>query len=151
MLSILCNTNLNDLNDPFRQVKSYECLADDEHTKLVLENADLFDGLIAEFMSNNANQQRRIDDFKKYLNDQIIISSTDESSRQQRLDCVALAISCLQLFARANWLGPVPVDQLNLPAVIQQQYKTPESDNRVMSLVKFFPLQSKVYSSFNPN
>lgn len=142
MLSIICNANLND-QDVFCDSKSYRRLAADDYVKTIVDNSDLFDGLIAEMTrvfgvttTTKKETDVRLESLKKYLVDQV--------KSENRLDYLALGISCLQLFARMNWLGPVPAEHLNLPAAIQQQYKTERSHSEVLSLVKYFPLESKV-------
>ena len=138
MLSIICNANLND-DDLFRKSKSYASLADEDHSKCILENnSSLFDGLIVEMISLGGETEPsvRLERLKKYINDSV--------NQENRFDYLALGISCLQMFARTNWLGPVPAELLDLPSVIQQQYKAQPSDSQILSLVKFFPSQSKV-------
>lgn len=141
MLSIICNANLND-EDLFRKSKSYAALADEDHAKSILDNnSSLFDGLITEMISVCAGESDtepivRLERLKKYINDSI--------NQENRFDYLALGISSLQMFARTNWLGPVPAELLDLPQVIQQQYKAQPSDSQILSLVKFFPSQNKV-------
>lgn len=135
MLSILCNLNLGE-DDTLRQ--SYPNLADANHTKNVQDNKVLYNKFIAEairiFVDVTEPSSRRVEQLKK------IVLDVDN-----RLDCVSLAISCLQLFAQVNWLGPVPVDLLNLPSLIQRQHKPESLENFVFNLTDYFPLRSKVY------
>lgn len=141
MLSILCNTNLGE-EDCFRSsVKSYSNLAEEAHVKNLNDNKDLFSGIVSELISvlkETTDASLTFDRVKKTIGD------------ENKLDYVSVAISCLQLFAQVNWLGPVPIDLLDLPPALQQN-KDLSLDNHVFNLVDYFPLKSQVIKTINFN
>lgn len=144
MLSILCNVNLGE-EDGFRSsLKSYECLAKEDHVKNLSEiNKSVFNELIGEVVNvfkETAEAKSRLERLKKT----IISSLSSSSESDRRIEYVSLAVSCLQSFAQVNWLGPVPRDLLNLPSAIHNKHESHTSDNSVFNLVDHFALHSQV-------
>ncbi len=141
MLSIICEVEFKNENNNFHMFKTYSHLKNNSH----LENVEssLFYKLFIDYLKTNISDlENNHDAVSKFVSDYILNLSNDES----RFDLVVLAISCIQLFVQANWLGPLPIQiNLSLPkAVIDSQIandKNGEVNRKVFYLKSAFEPQ----------
>jgi len=102
MLSILCEVDFKEEIN----YKSYLKLKNNDHIENLNEN-DFYQLFIEHLKSTSLNS---IDSIKKFVSDYILANKNQNDEAVFNL--VSLAISCIQLFVQANWLGPLPL-QIN--------------------------------------
>ena len=131
MLSILCEVDFKeDIN-----YKSYLKLKNNDHIGNLNEN-DFYQLFIEHLKSTSLDS---IDSIKKFVSDYILANKNQND--EAIFNLVSLAISCVQLFAQANWLGPLPLQiNPNLPkAVLESQLANENKLNRkIFYLSDFF-------------
>jgi hypothetical protein len=131
MLSILCEVDFKEEIN----YKSYLKLKNNDHIENLNEN-DFYQLFIEHLKSTSLDS---IDSIKKFVSDYILANKNQNDEAVFNL--VSLAISCIQLFVQANWLGPLPLQiNPNLPkAVLESQLANENKLNRkIFYLSDFF-------------
>ncbi len=131
MLSILCEVDFKEEIN----YKSYFKLKNNDHIENLNEN-DFYQLFIEHLKSTSLDS---IDSIKKFVSDYILANKNQNDEAVFNL--VSLAISCIQLFVQANWLGPLPLQiNPNLPkAVLESQLANENKLNRkIFYLSDFF-------------
>lgn len=141
MLSLLCEVDFGNEPTRFTKFDSYSKLKNFDYVN-ILGNSSLFNSFVDQLKLKISDLESNEDSIKNYLNESIKKSSSDE----EKFNLISVAVSCLQLFVRSNWLGPLPF-QINssLPkAVILSQLandKGGETNRRVFYLSEKFEPQ----------
>lgn len=131
MLSILCEVDFKEEIN----YKSYLKLKNNDHIENLNENN--FYQLFIEHLKSTSLDS--IDSIKKFVSDYILANKNQND--EAIFNLVSLAISCVQLFVQANWLGPLPLQiNPNLPkAVLESQLASENKLNRkIFYLSDFF-------------
>ena len=134
MLSIICEANFKEVNDSFSKSKSYLNLSTNNHIENVYSNA-----FFTKFIEKLKVQNFEIyDDYSKIkkLTEKLVLEqiALDENENNE---LVSLAISCLQCFVQANWLGQLPQQTSNLPVHLQKD-ESSDISKKLFFLKDFF-------------
>ncbi len=90
MLSIICEVDFKESNDPFRQSKTYSHLMSNSHLENISSN-HFFQQFIDKIVSENVIDHQNLSDF--------ILENLElnkENKQTEQFELVSLAISCLQ-------------------------------------------------------
>ena len=113
MLSIICETDFSEKADLFHKTKSYENLKSNKHIENV-HSSLIFNDFITQINTANSDPTELIGaTFNKYF-------EAKKNIEHERYELLSLAISCLQCFVQANWLGPLPEQTSNIPVHLQK-------------------------------
>ena len=141
MLSVICNVDFNEKSDSFQSHNSFNELLNHNHLQNVIScefYARFVENLIKIF-SKESNETCRIESLS------VLIESSLEEQEITRFDLTSLAISCLQLFAHINWLGPNTSSKPNIPNSLLDENTIKSNLNyRVFCLVDYFQFYSQV-------
>ena len=116
MLSIICEVEFKEEEtNEFRRSKSYSNLVANKHLETIDSSA-----FFKDFIQNlKSNSQLTAETTHEPLEALTLNYIKDNQENSHELVC--LAVSCLQSFAQANWLGPLPAQISNLPLALQQE------------------------------
>lgn len=121
MLSIICEAVFKGESGEFSKSKSYSNLITNSHVES-LHASTFFTSFIQKL---NDIENLETDEAKKSVEtlvaDHMYLHKDDEA---EKYDLVCLAISSLQCFVQANWLGPLPEQVSNLPMHLQKNDPT---------------------------
>lgn len=139
MLSILCEVDFTNETNNFAQLSSYSNLKTCNYLEN-LENNSFYSSFI-ELLKSTDSETDDIS-LKKFVTDFIANCGNDD----ERFNLVSVAISCLQLFVQANWLGPLPLQiNPNLPkAVIESQLandKMGDTKRKIFYLIDYYQFE----------
>ncbi len=136
MLSIICEAELNDPHDSFSKTKSYSGLLTNSHAENVYSN-EFFKSFITQIKNSyhsSVTDETLKEQTEKILFEQIELTKDNDT---EKYELVVLAISCLQCFVQANWLGPIPQQTSNLPAHLQKD-EPADIEKKLFFLRDFF-------------
>ncbi len=136
MLSIICEAEFKETTDSFTKSKSYPNLLANNHAENIYSN-EFFNRFIMQI--SKSFQSSGTDETIKDLTEKIILEKIEiaRENETEKYELVCLAISCLQCFVQANWLGPIPQQTSNLPAHLQKDEPT-DIEKKLFFLKDFF-------------
>ena len=131
MLSIICEAEFHE-TDSFSKSKSHANLLANKHVENVHSNL-FFKELITKLHTENLEANELKEQVKSLISDHV---ETYKDNEAERYEIISLAISCLQCFVQANWLGPLPEQTSNLPVHLQKS--DPNDFSKKMFFLKDF-------------
>jgi len=140
MLSLLCGVNFNEtskVDDCFTRTKSYTNLLHNNHLENICEHSSFFNTFIAYLKDLNLpddnNNKETIELIRAFVKNSI--KNDDDNN-----ELISLAISCLQMFVKINWLGPTPIELANIPSLLARKDSAKELslNERIFNLREHF-------------